>query len=415
MNFPLFIARKIYSDKGDKRKVSRPAMQIATLGVAIGLAVMIVTVSVVLGFKHTIRDKVIGFGSHIQLENMMLISTQLELTDSATDLLGHMAGVKHIQRFATAQGILKTDSDFLGVAFKGVGEDYDTTFLSEHIIDGKMPLFSSTKSSNKLLISKVTADKLQLNAGDRIFAYFITNEGVKARRFTVEGVYQTNMTKFDQALCFTDIYTTRKLNGWDSTSLYSGAEMTVEDIQLLEPIAYDVAQQVKIINADISDPLETIESKTIHEAYPQIFTWLQLLDLNVWIILVLMVCVAGFTMISGLLIIILERTQMIGILKALGARNKTIRHTFLWFATFIIGRGLLFGNVIGIAIVLLQQHFSIITLDPATYYVKEAPMELNIPVIVALNIATLLTSLFVLIAPSYLISFIRPAKSMRYE
>lgn len=390
-------------------------MQIATLGVAIGLAVMIVTVSVVLGFKHTIRDKVIGFGSHIQLENMMLISTQLELTDSATDLLGHMAGVKHIQRFATAQGILKTDSDFLGVAFKGIGEDYDTTFLSEHIIDGKMPLFSSTKSGNKLLISKVTADKLQLNAGDRIFAYFITNEGVKARRFTVEGVYQTNMTKFDQALCFTDIYTTRKLNGWDSTSLYSGAEMTVEDIQLLEPIAYDVAQQVKIINADISDPLETIESKTIHEAYPQIFTWLQLLDLNVWIILVLMVCVAGFTMISGLLIIILERTQMIGILKALGARNKTIRHTFLWFATFIIGRGLLFGNVIGIAIVLLQQHFSIITLDPATYYVKEAPMELNIPVIVALNIATLLTSLFVLIAPSYLISFIRPAKSMRYE
>jgi lipoprotein-releasing system permease protein len=415
LNFPLFIARKIYSDKGDKRKVSRPAMQIATLGVAIGLAVMIVTVSVVLGFKHTIRDKVIGFGSHIQLENMMLISTQLELTDSATDLLGNMAGVKHIQRFATAQGILKTDSDFLGVAFKGVGEDYDTTFLSEHIIDGKMPLFSSTKSGNKLLISKVTADKLQLNAGDRIFAYFITNEGVKARRFTVEGIYQTNMTKFDQALCFTDIYTTRKLNGWDSTSLYSGAEMTVEDIQLLEPIAYDVAQQVKIINADISDPLETIESKTIHEAYPQIFTWLQLLDLNVWIILVLMVCVAGFTMISGLLIIILERTQMIGILKALGARNKTIRHTFLWFATFIIGRGLLFGNVIGIAIVLLQQHFSIITLDPATYYVKEAPMELNIPVIVALNIATLLTSLFVLIAPSYLISFIRPAKSMRYE
>jgi len=415
LNFPLFIARKIYSDKGDKRKVSRPAMQIATLGVAIGLAVMIVTVSVVLGFKHTIRDKVIGFGSHIQLENMMLISTQLELTDSATDLLGNMAGIKHIQRFATAQGILKTDSDFLGVAFKGVGEDYDTTFLSEHIIDGKMPLFSSTKSGNKLLISKVTADKLQLNAGDRIFAYFITNEGVKARRFTVEGVYQTNMTKFDQALCFTDIYTTRKLNGWDSTSLYSGAEMTVEDIQLLEPIAYDVAQQVKIINADISDPLETIESKTIHEAYPQIFTWLQLLDLNVWIILVLMVCVAGFTMISGLLIIILERTQMIGILKALGARNKTIRHTFLWFATFIIGRGLLFGNVIGIAIVLLQQHFSFITLDPATYYVKEAPMELNIPVIVALNIATLLTSLFVLIAPSYLISFIRPAKSMRYE
>ncbi len=415
MNFPLFIARKIYSGNDDKRKVSRPAIRIATFGVAIGLAVMIVTVSVVLGFKQTIRNKVVGFGSHIQIESLLAIGNQLELNDSTTDILGHMAGISHIQRFAMSQGILKTDSDFLGVAFKGVDENYDLTFIGQHIADGKLPAFSSQKSSNKLLISKYIADRLQLKADDKVFAYFITDGGVKARKFTVAAIYQTNMNKFDQALCFTDIYTTRKLNAWDGSNIYSGAEMTVDDLDMLDPIANDLAQEIKFINTQVSDPSLALSSKTIYEAYPQIFSWLDLLDINVWIILALMVCVAGFTMISGLLIIILERTQMIGILKALGARNKTIRHTFLWFAAFIIGKGLLLGDVIGIGVVLLQQHFGIVTLDPETYYVKEAPMELNLPVIVALNVATLLISVFVLIAPSYLISFIHPAKSMRYE
>lgn len=415
MNFPLFIARKIYSGNDDKRKVSRPAIRIATFGVAIGLAVMIVTVSVVLGFKQTIRNKVVGFGSHIQIESLLAIGNQLELNDSTMDILGHMAGISHIQRFAMSQGILKTDSDFLGVAFKGVDENYDLTFIGQHIADGKLPAFSSQKSSNKLLISKYIADRLQLKADDKVFAYFITDGGVKARKFTVAAIYQTNMNKFDQALCFTDIYTTRKLNAWDGSNIYSGAEMTVNDLNMLDPIANDLAQEIKFINTQVSDPSLALSSKTIYEAYPQIFSWLDLLDINVWIILALMVCVAGFTMISGLLIIILERTQMIGILKALGARNKTIRHTFLWFAAFIIGKGLLLGDVIGIGVVLLQQHFGIVTLDPETYYVKEAPMELNLPVIVALNVATLLISVFVLIAPSYLISFIHPAKSMRYE
>ena len=415
MNFPLFIARRIYSGKEDKRKVSRPAIRIAMLGVAIGLAVMIVTVSVVLGFKHTIRDKVIGFGSHIQIESLMAVGNQVELSDSTMDILSHMAGIGHIQRFAMAQGILKTDSDFLGVAFKGIDEQYQTDFISQHVIDGKMPAFPAAESTNSIAISKVIADKLQLKADDRVFAYFITDDGVKARKFTVAAVYQTNMNKFDQALCFTDLYTTRKLSGTDTTDIYSGAEMTVDNFELLDPIATDVAEQLKIINSEIEEPYYTLASKTIFEAYPQIFSWLQLLDINVWIILVLMVCVAGFTMISGLLIIILERTQMIGILKALGARNKTIRHTFLWFAAFIISQGLLWGDIIGIGIVLLQQHFGFVTLDPATYYVREAPMELNIPIIVALNAATLLVIVFILIAPSYLISFIHPAKSMRYE
>lgn len=414
MNLPFFIAKRIYSDQGDKRKVSRPAIRIATLGVGIGLAVMIVTVCVVLGFQHTIRDKVIGFGSHIQVQNIMAFSSidryPVCIDDSMMSVMKNFKGVKHVERYAVTQGILKTDEDFLGVLFKGVGPEYDMTFLKQHLIEGKMPQFSDTTSTNNILISKLIADKLQLKAGDRVYAYFI-DDNVRTRRFTISGIYQTNMTRFDESLCFTDIYTACRLNGWEEDQV-SGAEILVEDFEQLQATDDEVIAKV---NRTTDKYLNTYSSQTIYEAYPQVFTWLELLDINVWIILALMVCVAGFTMISGLLIIILERTQMIGVLKALGARNKTIRHTFLWFAAFIIGQGLLLGNIIGLGIVLLQQSTGIFTLDAQTYYVSEVPMELNIPLILLLNIATLIISIFVLIAPSYLISHIHPAKSMRYE
>jgi lipoprotein-releasing system permease protein len=254
------------------------------------------------------------------------------------------------------------------------------------------------------------ADKLKLNVGDKVYAYFI-DESVRTRRFTVSGIYQTNMTRFDESLCLTDLYTAAKINGWDK-NMVTGAEVLVKEFDQLEQ-TYD--EVIRNVNRSSDKRNNTFSSQTIYEAYPQVFTWLELLDINVWIILALMVCVAGFTMISGLLIIILERTQMIGTLKAIGARNKTIRHTFLWFAAFIIGQGLLLGNVIGIGIILLQKTTGFISLDPQTYYVSEAPMEINIPIFLLLNIATLLISIFVLIAPSYLISHIHPAKSMRYE
>ena len=414
MNLPFFIAKRIYSDKGDKRKVSRPAIRIATIGVAIGLAVMIVTVSVVLGFKHTIRDKVVGFGSHIQVQNILtFLSTDsypICINDSVMKSYEMITGVKHVERYAYSQGILKTDDDFLGVLFKGVGPEYNLDFLRQHLTEGEMPVFSDTASTNKILVSKMIADKLRLKAGDRIFAYFI-GESVRTRRFTVAGVYQTNMTRFDEALCFTDLATTRKLNDWADYQC-SGAEIIVNDFDQLQTTADEFIEKV---NRQTDQDMNTYSSQTIYEAYPQVFNWLELLDINVWIILVLMVCVAGFTMISGLLIIILERTQMIGVLKALGARNKTIRHTFLWFAAFIIGQGLLLGNVIGIGIIALQNYTGLVKLDPQTYYVSEAPMEVNIPLFLLLNIATLIICVFVLIAPSYLISHIHPAKSMRYE
>ena len=415
MNFSFFIAHKLYKDKGGRQHVSRPAITIATAGVAIGLVVMLLSVFVVLGFKHTIRDKVIGFGSHIQVTNFMtqMSSDQapIAMNDSMIKVIGGIEGVKHVERFAYKQGILKTDSDFLGVMFEGVAQEYDTTFIHQNMVAGSIPKFSDSQSGNHILISQNIADKLKVNAGDRIFAYFIDENGVRMRRFTIQGIYQTNLSQYDQVMCFADLYTTVKLNAWQPDQV-SGAAITVNDFKQLDEVE---SRFVEKINRTEDRYGETYATQTIRDINPQIFSWLDLLDMHVWIILVLMVSVAGVTMISGLLIIILERTTMIGVLKALGTRNKTIRHIFLWFAAFIIGRALLIGNAIALGMALLQQWTGIIKLDPATYYVSTVPVEINIPLLIILNVATLLISLFVLIAPSYLISHIHPAKSMRYE
>ena len=415
MNFALYIARKIYNDKGDKRQVSRPAIRIATIGVAIGLAVMLISVSVVLGFKHTIRDKAIGFGSHIIVANFLSLQDErpypISMGDSIMNRLKNIEGVKHAQRYAMKQGILKTDNDFMGVMFKGMAEEFDTTFIHQNMLEGSIPKFSSEAGSNKILISKMNADKLGLKLGDKVFAYFIDNDDVRARRFDIVGIYRTNLTKFDKAICFCDLYTSVKLNGWEKDQA-SGAELSIDDYRQLEMVEENV---VRNINRTSDKYGQTYSSATIEQMNPQIFTWLDLLDINVWIILALMVCVAGITMISGLLIIILERTNMIGLMKALGARNKTIRHTFLWFSVFIIGRGMLWGNIVGIGLLLIQHFTGLVSLDPTTYYVNTVPVELDFYIMAAINIATLTICVLSLIAPSYLVSFIHPAKSMRYE
>lgn len=417
MNFPLFIARRIYSDHiGDQQKVSKPAIRIAVAGVAIGLAVMIISVCVVLGFKHTIRDKVVGFGSHIQVANFYTLQSSaidqpIAIGDSMMNVLKRTDGVKHVQRFAMKQGILKTDNDFLGVMFKGVGPEFDSTFIHKSMVEGSIPHFSDQQSTNRILISKDMAGKLRVKAGDRIFAYFIGEGGVRTRRFTISGVYQTNLAQYDKTTCFCDLYTARKLNAW-TDDMVTGAELTVNDFKQLGTTANDIINRVNRTQDQYGN---TFSSKTIRELSPQIFSWLDLLDLNVWIILAIMTAVAVVTMISGLLIIILERTTMIGVLKALGARNSTVRHTFLWFAAFIIGKGLLIGDALALALILLQKFTGFAKLDPQTYYVDVVPVELDWMLIVALNIATMLIALFVLIAPSYLVSHIHPAKSMRYE
>ena len=415
MNLPFFLAKRIYTNNTDKTRVDRPAIRIAIAGVAVGLAVMLVSVSVVFGFKHTIRNKVVGFGSHIQVANFMTLQASeqypIQMGDSMLRVLRAIPGVRNVQRFAMKQGILKTNNDFLGVAFKGIAADYDTTFIHQHLVAGAIPHFSDSAGKQQVVISQAIADQLNLKLGDKVFAYFIDNTGVKARRFTVAAIYQTNLSQYDKVTCFIDFYTAVKLNAWE-TDQASGAELTVKDFDRLSETA---ARVVNKVNRTIDRYGETYSSQTIQEMNPQIFSWLDLLDLNVWIILGLMLSVAGVTMISGLLIIILERTAMIGILKAVGARNVTIPRTFLWFAVFTIGKGMLIGNLIGIGLIALQHYTGLVKLNPATYYVNTVPVEFNLPVWLLLNVATLLVSVFVLIAPSYLVSKINPAASMRYE
>ena len=309
------------------------------------------------------------------------------------------------------QGLLKTDQDFLGITFKGVAQEYDTTFIHQNLVEGAIPHFTDSVGTRCLLLSKMTADKLHLKSGDKVYAYFISSGDVRARVFTVSGIYQTNLTQFDDNICFADLYTVARLNKWTGGQC-TGAELRLLDFNELDAVS---SQVVKCVNRTVDREANTLMTRTIHEAYPQIFNWLELLDINVWIILALMVCVASFTMISGLLIIILERTQMIGILKALGANDATIRHTFLWFATFIIGRGMVVGNAFGFLLILLQQHFGLVKLDPANYYVSTAPVELDWLFVLLINVATLVVCVLVLIAPSYIISRISPSKSMRYE
>lgn len=415
MNFPLFIAKRIYTDNKSKRQVSKPVIRIATLGVAIGLAVMIISVCVVLGFKHTIRDKVVGFGSHIQVADFLTLQSSeqypIQMNDSMMKVLSEIEGVNHVQRYAFKQGILKTDNDFLGVVFKGVGLEFDSTFIHQNMIEGYIPSFSDKSSGNKLVISKTIANQLKLKIDQKIFCYFIDYQGVRARRYTIAGIYETNLSQYDKVICITDLYSVVKLNGWEADQA-SGAELTVHDFNRINEVEDRIISQV---NRTVDKYGETYSSQTIKEQNPAIFSWLDLLDMNVWIILALMTAVAGVTMISGLLIIILERTNMIGVLKAMGARNKTIRQTFLWFAAFIIGRGLLWGNVLGLGLLLLQKYTSMIKLDPSTYYVSTVPVEINIPLIILINIATMIICVLVLIAPSYLISHIHPVKAIRYE
>lgn len=413
-----FLAKRIYNDSGDTKKVSLPAVRIATLGMAIGLAVMIISVAVVMGFKHSIRDKVVGFGSHAVVQNFMTMQDinqrAIAASDSMMKVLNSAPGSKHVQRYATKQGLLKTDDDFLGIMLKGVAEDWDSTFIHDNMVSGSIPQYHAEQQEGggqpEILISQTMADKLNLKVGDKVFAYFIGDNNVRTRRFAIKGIYQTNLSKYDEVTVYCDLYITQRLNEWE-TDQVTGIELTVNDFDRLNETA---SWLIKNVNRKTDKYGCTYATSTIQELNPQIFSWLNLLDMNVWIILALMVCVASVTMISGLLIIILERIPMIGMLKALGARNATIRHTFLWFAVFLIIKGLVIGNIIGIGLCLIQQWTGIITLDPQTYYVSQAPVELNIPIIIMLNIATLIICTLVLIVPSFFVSHVSPVKSMKF-
>lgn len=415
MSFPFFIAKRLRAGGGSKDRVSRPVVRIAAAGVALGLAVMIVSVSVVVGFKHTIRDMVVGFAGNIQVAEFATMQTSeqrpVEMSDSMMSRLGSISGVSRVERYAEKEGILKTDDDFLGVIIKGLGEEFDTAFIASRMVDGRLPRFSDPGDASSIAISRTIADKLHLKAGQKVFAYFVGDGGVRTRRFLVAGIYQTNLAMYDKVMCLAQLHTVVKLNGW-SDGMATGAELWTDGYEAEQAVADTLVRSVNRTHDSFGN---TYSSETTREMTPQLFSWLDLLDLNVWIILAIMTLVAAVTMISGILIIILERSAMIGTLKALGATGGTIRHTFMLYASFIILRGLLWGNILGIGVVVLQILTGMVRLDPNIYYVDYVPVELSLVAVAALNIGTLAVSMAAIVLPSHVVSAINPARSMRYE
>ena len=414
MNLPLFIAKRIYNGPDISKQVSRPAVIISMISIAIGLAVMIIAVSVITGFKSEIRSKVTGFSSHLLVTDVNAVigseSTPIIYNDSLQSLLTAHPQVKHVQRYSQKAGMMKTADAFQGIVAKGIDSDYQTDFLREHIIQGELAQFSDTVSTNTVLISKVLADKLQLNVGDKVDTYFF-DESIRARKWVVSGIYETHFSAFDGLYVFTDLYTVNRLNHWDVDEA-SGIEIALRDDGSLEQTTFELGT---LLN-DFSDRNGTHYGVVnVEQQNPAVFSWLEVLDVNIWVILVLMIGIAGFTMIAGLLIIIIERTQMIGVLKSLGANNTTVRHLFLWLSVFLIGRGMLWGNIIGLTFYFVQRYSGVLTLDPSTYYMDKVPVSLSFPIWLLLNIGTLVVSVLMLVGPSYIVARIHPANSMRYE
>lgn len=417
MSLSLFIARRIYGSSAPQdARVSRPAVTIAMIGIAIGLVVMMLSVAIALGFKQEVRDKVIGFGSHIQVANFtrtdVYETRPVVGSDSIRQVIRQASpGVEHIQRFAIKPGMLKTEDNFQGIILKGIAQEYDTTFLANHLVEGRIPHFTDSVASGEVLVSRQVADKMGLHVGDKINTYYI-EKNVRARRFTISGIFQTHFTEYDDRFFITDLYTASRLNNWKDRDLVSGMELQILPDASLEQCADEVAS---VINRQTDRYGNAYLAQSIEQLYPSIFAWLEVLDTNVVVILVLMLGVAGFTMISGLLILILERTNMIGILKALGAPDLTIRRIFLYFSAFLILKGMFWGNLIGISLCLAQKYGGIVHLDPKTYYVEVVPVLIDVPLLLLLNLFTLLVSVLMLVGPSLLISRIKPVKAIRFE
>lgn len=412
MNVEYFIAKRIHF-RQDKKNISRPAVRIAIIGIAIGLAVMLLTVSIVLGFKQEIRNKTIGFGGHIQITNFDTNNSfEMKPVSLSNDLrvsLSRLQGIKSISAFATKPGIIKTNEAFQGIVLKGIGQDFDKEFFQNNLVEGE---FIQTGDSllNEALISRHMARLFKLKTGDSFYTYFI-NDQVRARRFTVKGIYSTNFVEYDKLFIITDIRQIQQLNSWEPNE-FSGYELRLTDFDQLDSTNDQVyALTSSVVQEDGSG----YYSRTIRELNPQIFSWLDLLDINVWVILALMFAVAGFNMISGLLILILERTSMIGILKSIGATNWSVRKIFLYHSLFLIGKGMIWGNIAGLVIITLQYYTGIIPLDPEAYYVSTVPVLFNWPLFILLNVGTFVLSIAIMIGPSYLITKIVPAKIIRYE
>ncbi|MDO6803690.1 FtsX-like permease family protein [Wenyingzhuangia sp. 1_MG-2023] len=411
MNFELFIATRLTKSQEYKNSISSPIIKIAISAIALGLIMMLISIATGLGLQKKIREKVAGFNGHVVISNYD--NNQSKTTQSPINLQQNfypefkdVSGIKHIQVFATRPGIIRTESDFEGVILKGVGTDYDWSFFKEYLKIGSLPVYGNELSS-EVLISKKISDRMQLTLGDKFDTFFVqeNSNALPSRRiFKVVGVFDTGFDEFDKSLIIGDINQVRRLNKWEADAV-GGFEVFIEDFDQIDVKSKEIYQKID----------STLDSRSLFEQFPQIFEWLSLFDGNIAIIVIIMIVVAGINMITALLVLILERTQLIGVLKTLGANSWSIRKIFLYNASYIVGRGLLIGNAVGLLLLFLQYQFEWITLDPNSYYVHVAPVYLTFYHVLFLNIGTLLLCVAMMLIPSIIITKITPAKSVKFS
>ena len=411
MNLEYFIAKRLITAKDHKSSISAPIIKIAIAAIAIGMVMMIVSVATGIGLQQKIREKVSAFNGHIIISNYDNNQSEATLTPIAKNQefypkFNSVAGVSHIQAIATKAGIIRTEKAFEGVVFKGVGTDYQWSNIKEYLVAGRLPNLSSQLNA-EVVISQFLADRLQLKVGDAFNTFFIKenqNQLPNIRHFEITGIFNSGFQEFDATYILGDIRHIQRINKWSPNQI-GAFEIFVDDFDQIQSVGEEVYQQTP----------SNLDSKTIIEKYSYIFDWLQLFDFNILVILGVMILVATINMVVALLVLILERTQMIGILKALGANNWSVRKMFLYNALYLILRGLLWGNGIGIGILLIQKYFGIIQLNPENYYVNQAPVYFDLGYIAALNLLTIAVCFLVLLIPSYIITKISPIKAIRYD
>lgn len=415
MNLSYLLAKRItYSDIGNKSH-RKSNINIATFGIAVGLSVMIISVCVVIGFKREVASQVVGFGSHIQIFSYGSSSSSFERSpisfdDNTLAEITTINGINRVAKVVTKPGIVKTDDDFKGIIFKGVDRDYDWSFFRKNIVEGSVPDLSNSDNRNNIIVSSNMAKALNLKVGYDVSAYFFQQQ-VRGRKFIISGIYSTTFSQFDDLFAVCNSQVLQELNGWGRHHI-SSLEITLSDFERLDPIADRVQQ---IVGNKFDDSKIIYDVQSIKEVYPQIFNWLDMLNINAYIVIVLMLAVAGFNIVSGLLIIILEKTQTIGILKALGMKDKEIRKVFVVSAMFFVGRGMVWGNIIGFSIVVLQYFLHIVPLNPEYYYTSFVPVHIDFRLLIVLNLSVFLFSILVMVLPSQMISKILPAKSIKFE
>lgn len=412
MNFEYFIARRIAAHKDYKSSISAPIIKIAILAISLGMITMLISVATSVGLQKKIKEKVSAFNGDLIITNFdtnnsddsqVPISMQQDFYPNFTI----SDNVSHIQITASKGAVIRTETDFEGVIVKGVGPDYNWSYFEDFLTQGVLPTYTTPQMSNQVLISEYLANRLGLKVGDKALAYFFNKNSTtppRTRAFTISGLYNSGFQEFDAQFIIGDIRHIQRLNKWEPDQI-GAFELFVKDFDFIEQT-----------NNEVYDAIGSmLDTQTIRNRFYAIFEWLELFDFNVILIIVMMIIVAGFNMITALLVLILERTKMIGVLKALGSDNWSVRKIFIYNAMYLVGVGLFWGNIIGIGLLLLQQHFNLFALDPNTYYVSQVPVYLHWSYIVALNVGTLLLCFLILLIPSYIISKISPVKAIRFE